>query len=112
MNRRKLKMNLPGFSAEASLKHATGRYFFPSMAGETDSGVMAAFRRQQTAGGCGACVELKWPNGTGTGACMQDCCDLLGNCKFEPCTCGGGIGGGGSSIFSTRAFNAGSFARF
>jgi hypothetical protein len=102
-------MNLPGFNAEASLKDAAGRY--QSLAGETGSGVFAAFRARQTLGGCGACSELKWPNGTGTGACMRDCCDLLGNCKFEACTCGGGAGGGTTSTFATRAFSGGTFAR-
>jgi hypothetical protein len=103
-------MNLPGFNAEASLKDATGRYLVQSTPGETGSGVFAAFRRQQTLGGCGPCSELKWPNGTGTGACMQDCCDLLGNCEFKACTCGGGS----SSAFATRfggGFGGSSFAR-
>jgi len=102
-------MNLPGFNAEASLKDAAGHYFAQSPDGEIGSGVFAAFRAKQTAGGCGACTELKWPNGTGTGACMRDCCDLLGNCKFEACSCGGG-----SSSVLTRfggAFGGSSFAR-
>jgi hypothetical protein len=103
-------MKLPGFTADASLKHATGEHRFQGLSSDFQpigSGVMAAFRRQ-TIGGCGPCSELKWPNGTGTGACMQDCCDLLGNCKFQACTCGGGS----SSAFATRSFSRGSFARF
>jgi hypothetical protein len=95
-------MKLPGFSAEASLNRAMGDYRFHTASGEMRSsggGVIATFRRQAIAG-CGPCMELKWPNGTGTGACMQDCCDLLGNCKIQACTCGG----------SGVAFSGGSFA--
>jgi hypothetical protein len=54
---------------------------------------------------CGACTELKWPNGTGTGTCVQDCCRRVPKrvngqttwqtiCQFESCSCGfGGFGG-------------------
>ncbi len=94
-------MKLPGFSAEASLSRAMGDYRFHTALGESPSSggrVIAAFRRQAIAG-CGPCSELKWPNGTGTGACMQDCCDLSGNCKFQACTCGG----------SSVAFGGGNF---
>lgn len=103
-------MKLPGFSAEAALNRMmTGYRLNFSGAAAAGGGVMAAFKRQQTLGGCGPCSELKWPNGTGTGACMQNCCDLLGNCKFEACACGGG---GSSSGLATRSFSGGSFARF
>jgi hypothetical protein len=44
---------------------------------------------------CGACSELKWPNGTGTGACVKDCCTTVNTghgpetrCSFESCSCG------------------------
>lgn len=97
-------MKLPGFNAEASLG-ATANYFAQSSAGET-RGAVAAFRRR--AAGCGACTELKWPNGTGTGVCRQDCCDDRGNCSFQSCSCGGGA----SSALSTRVFSGHSFARF
>ncbi len=43
---------------------------------------------------CGSCSELKWPNGTGTGACVQDCCQTVHTpngyettCRFESCSC-------------------------
>jgi len=39
---------------------------------------------------------------TGTGACVQDCCDLLGHCKIKACPCGGS----GGSI--ARSFGVGS----
>lgn len=97
-------MKLPGFSAEASLGRTTEVYAFGTSTTEMRSpvtGVIAAFRRQAIAG-CGPCKELKWPNGTGTGACVQDCCDLSGNCKIEACTCGG-------SGSVTRSFGVGSF---
>ncbi|HEV8588820.1 MAG TPA: hypothetical protein VGQ72_08085 [Pyrinomonadaceae bacterium] len=95
-------MKLPGFSAEASLNRTIEGYVFRTSTAEMrrpGPGVIAAFKRQAIAG-CGPCMELKWPNGTGTGACMQDCCDLSGNCKFQACTCGG----------SSVAFGGGNFA--
>jgi hypothetical protein len=95
-------MKMPGFSAEAALGRTVAGYRLtpgaPMRSG--GAGVMPTFRRQ-TIGGCGPCSELKWPNGTGTGACVQDCCDLLGNCKIQACTCGGGAafsGGGGLAL--------------
>ena len=43
---------------------------------------------------CGSCTELKWPNGTGTGACVMDCCEQVPKghgwetiCHFESCSC-------------------------
>ena len=99
-------MNLPGFTAEASLKTSATAIAFSSAArseNESFSGLITPSLRRQAIGGCGACTELKWPNGTGTGACVQDCCDLLGNCKFQPCTCGAGLG----SV--VRSFGVGSF---
>jgi hypothetical protein len=98
-------MKLPGFSAEASLGRTTEVYAFSTSTAEMRSpgpSVIAAFRRQAISG-CGPCTELKWPNGSGTGACVQDCCDLLGNCKIQACTCGGSGGG------FTRSFSVGSF---
>lgn len=101
-------MKLPGFNADASLNRALGEYRIQGSGGElqpASSGVIAA---RQAVAGCGACTELKWPNGTGTGVCRQDCCDDRGNCSFQSCPCGGG---GARSIFSTRSFTRGSFAR-
>ena len=101
-------MNLPGFTAEASLRTSATAIDFSSVARSEHQSfsdrVIPSFRRQAI-GGCGACTELKWPNGTGTGACVQDCCDLLGKCTIQACTCGGG--GGLSSI--VRSFGLGSF---
>ena len=95
-------MKLPGFNAEAALSRSTSGFRLNSDEGRHPSGVIAS-RMAQAVAGCGACTELKWPNGTGTGACVQDCCDLLGNCKIQACTCGGS----GSGF--TRSFGIGSF---
>jgi hypothetical protein len=82
-------MKLPGFSAEASLSRAMGDYRFHTASGKLPSsggGVIASFRQGMTAG-CGPCMELKWPNGSGTGACVKYCCDASGNCEMKECTC-------------------------
>ena len=100
-------MNLPGFTAEASLGTSATAVAFSSAArsgNESISGRVIPSLRTQMIGRCGACTELKWPNGTGTGACVQDCCDLSGKCTIQACTCGGG---GLSSI--VRSFGIGSF---
>src|SRR4030095_6919001 len=82
-------MKLPGFSAEAALYQTIGAYR-ESSGRDMRSGrsVIASLKSMAVRAGCGAGTELKWPNGTGTGACVQDCCDLLGNCKIQACTCG------------------------
>src|SRR2546426_11924197 len=88
-------MKLPGYNAEASLNRKLEPHALRTSTAETRSpgrGVIAALKTQAIAG-CGPCKELKWPNGTGTGACVQDCCDLLGNCKIQPCPCGGSLSG-------------------
>jgi hypothetical protein len=47
---------------------------------------------------CGSCFELRWPNGTGTGSCVQDCCtsaprpvdgrmEWETECEIESCDC-------------------------
>jgi hypothetical protein len=97
-------MKLPQFTAEAALTRTmTGYRNTAAGAMRSDGvGVIASLKGMMKAG-CGACSELKWPNGTGTGACVQDCCDLSGNCKFQACPCGGS----GTSV--TRSFGAGSF---
>lgn len=95
-------MKLPGFNGEASLGRPMKDYPFHLSKDKSGGSVFPAFRRQSIAG-CGACTELKWPNGTGTGACVQDCCDLLGNCKIQACPCGGSVSG------FTRSFGVGSF---
>jgi hypothetical protein len=99
-------MKMPGFSAEAALSRTTTGYRLTSGATMRSGGggVIASRKSMAVKAGCGACSELKWPNGTGTGACMQNCCDLLGNCKFQACPCGGGsgvaFGGGGVALRS------------
>jgi hypothetical protein len=101
-------MKIPGFTAETSLRTSRNDYRRSSNSrGERslNGGVIASLQRVTTTG-CGACVELKWPNGTGTGACMQNCCDALGKCEFKACSCGGGAAGGGGIA---RSFNTGSF---
>lgn len=99
-------MSVPGFTAEASLLDArNGRPYRTSHArGGTRSrdGLVTPSLQQRAVGsGCGGCTELKWPNGTGTGACVQDCCDVLGNCKITACPCSGS-GSGGSFARSFR----------
>ena len=97
-------MKLPKFTAEAALERTmTGYRNTAAGAMRSDGGGVIASRQSMVKAGCGACTELKWPNGTGTGACVQDCCDLSGNCKFQACPCGGS----GSGV--TRSFGGGSF---
>ena len=97
-------MRLPGFSAEAALGETTSGYRLTSGARTRSAGgSVIASRKGIVKAGCGPCMELKWPNGAGTGACVQDCCDLLGNCKIQACTCGGsGVAFGGG--FALRRF--------
>jgi hypothetical protein len=102
-------MNLPGFTAESALSRTNGGYRLNTDAGMNASGVIATRQSLAVKAGCGACTELKWPNGTGTGACVQDCCDLSGNCKIQACPCGGGGSGAGFGSVFTRSFGAGSF---
>ena len=97
-------MNLPGFNAESALSRTNESYLLNSDPGRNAGGVIASRQSKAVKAGCGSCTELKWPNGTGTGACVQDCCDLSGKCEIQACPCGGG--GSGSSI--TRSFNFGS----
>jgi hypothetical protein len=84
-------MNLPGFNAEASLGPTVRIYRRHTRALIT---AVRPRRRGITASlavssGCGPCTELKWPNGTGTGACVEDCCDVLGRCEIKSCPCSG-----------------------
>ena len=102
-------MKLPGFDAETSLKTNTTGYRYRTSAASVatqsiNGGVFPSLQRVSTTG-CGACTELRWPNGTGTGACVQDCCDLLGHCEIKACTCGSGSGFSSAA----RSFSAGSF---
>ncbi|HWT00266.1 MAG TPA: hypothetical protein VN256_08460 [Pyrinomonadaceae bacterium] len=83
-------MNLPGFNAEAALgTHATAfrrQTSVESVGTQSfDNRVVPSFNQRPTSG-CGPCMELKWPNGTGTGACVKYCCNALG-CEMVSCTC-------------------------
>lgn len=103
-------MKLPGFTAETSLGTNRTAYSQSASIAEIRSfngRVIASLQRVSTTG-CGPCVELKWPNGTGTGACMQDCCDLSGHCEFKACPCGGS----GSGLFARSLTFGSGLARF
>ena len=97
-------MNTPGFTAEASLHKAVINYHHKAVwaSSTNDPTIIAQRIKLPTSPGCGACTPLTWPNGTPTGACMRDCCDVLGRCSFEACSCGGGglFGGGWGGVFS------------
>lgn len=83
-------MNLPGFTAEASLgpNAAEQRQYRSALTGKTHASNARVIPslKQGTTSGCGPCMELKWPNGTGTGACVKYCCNALG-CEQVSCTC-------------------------
>lgn len=92
-------MNMPGFTAEASLRPnaATHHQYRSGLIAENQSvsgGVTPSIRNVPSHSICGECTELKWPNGTGTGACSQSCCDLRLNCKTKSCSCPSGTTGG------------------
>jgi hypothetical protein len=99
-------MNLPGFTAEKSLDRIISNHRTKSVHGSLPApgGVvpqLSGWIRVPGGPGCGACTPLTWPDGTPTGACAQECCDVLGRCSIEPCSCGGGglfIGGWGRAI--------------
>ena len=79
-------MNLPGFSADASLRPAAGRY--RQHVQLFSAGVTPSMQnRGNTTGSCGTCTPVRWPNGTKTGSCVQECCDANGNCTSKSCTC-------------------------
>lgn len=88
-------MNIPGFTAEASLNRA-GYYLGTMTAGET--GVLASAFGEETKN-CGPCMELKWPNGTGTGACVKYCFDGQGRSEMVDCACPPKRKGGGGLIY-------------
>jgi len=88
-------MNLPGFDAEASLGRTRDTYGSPK--GRLTNGEYAnraSVVPSLPISGCGACTELRWPTGGGTGACVRDCCDVLGRCQIETCPCSGSDLGG------------------
>jgi hypothetical protein len=82
---------VPRFTADASIYLAVGRYRTAraDSSGTTTGAVIPALGKS-----CGGCSELKWPNGTGTGACVRDCCSDIPSkdgwqqrCQFEACAC-------------------------
>jgi hypothetical protein len=95
-------MGIPGFTAEASLLGPRAGYQQASV--PADGGGNSVVPQLTS---CGTCTELKWPNGTGTGACARACCRTtpspgggrpITTCTTETCSCGprfdfGGLGG-------------------
>ena len=80
-------MNLPGFTAEASLSHAIGEYYSPALTNLFGGGVFASADEVETFN-CGPCSEV----GTIPGlpkTCMKWCCDAVShqNCQWKTCTC-------------------------
>ena len=79
-------MNLPGFTAEASLGNAMADYSSSSVA-LFGRGVVASSFEAETFN-CGPCSELRarWK---GSGACTKCCCDSVSgqNCQFQSCKC-------------------------
>jgi hypothetical protein len=93
--------SMPGFTADESLRRSTHLYAAHgnrSMEGSS-RGISPSRIRLPPDTGCGPCTELTWPNGRGTGACQQECCDVLGNCKLQACPCPGPLPGGGFFFF-------------
>ena len=83
-------MNLPGFSAEASLSRTiNGYYFQPSAGGRSTGRGVVASRDDMETFNCGPCSELRGPDGKGSGVCTKWCCDAVSgqNCQFKSCTC-------------------------
>jgi hypothetical protein len=89
--------NLPGFTAEMSLRRISSYCRTKSVHGSLPApGVIVPQLRVSAAPGCGECTPLRWPDGTPTGACARACCDVLGRCSTETCPCGsGGLFSGG-----------------
>ena len=93
-------MRIPGFAAEISLYRSRTKY---STIGSHGSLFQAgAIVPQLPPGpGCGDCVAYTWPDGRPTGVCHQSCCDFLGRCTDNICSCGGGgaVGVGSIGVF-------------
>ena len=98
-------MSMPGFTARNSLGRTMTGYRVNSIHGlERPRGTVAP--QLPASGGCGDCTSLRWPDGRPTGACARACCDTLGRCWTETCSCGGGAvrGGGLFGIGSSQVF--------
>jgi len=91
-------VNMPGFTAEASL-HNVAVYSrnkqFPINIRDS-SEIVPQLPLPPQLGSCGPCTPITWPNGTPTGACRQDCTDILGEPYSRACRCplGGGTSAG------------------
>jgi hypothetical protein len=92
-------VNMPGFTAEASLYRTMTNYRAKGVSGFLPR-AGAVVTQLPVRPGCGDCTSLTWPNGTPTGACAKACCDVLGRCWTETCPCGSGISGGWGGITS------------
>ncbi|HEX3231657.1 MAG TPA: hypothetical protein VHQ95_21945 [Pyrinomonadaceae bacterium] len=82
-------MNLPGFSAEASLSRTINEYYFqPSAAGQSAGGGVVASKDEMETFNCGPCLDVTVPGGIAR-TCMKYCCDAVSglNCQFKICTC-------------------------
>jgi hypothetical protein len=84
-------LNTPEFTADASLYKSIVHYQQKPANTAMTLGVQAALRIPGSPG-CGECTPLTWPNGTPTGACARECCDVLGRCTIEGCPCAGSGG--------------------
>jgi hypothetical protein len=79
-------MNLPGFSAAASLSRTiNGYYFQPSAAGRSAGGGVVASRDDRETFNCGPCSELPGPDGKEAEFVAKWCCDAVSgqNCQFK-----------------------------
>jgi hypothetical protein len=83
--------NLPGFTAESSLYGLSAHCRTTSVHDSFPaSRAVVPQLRVSAAPGCGECTPLRWPDGTPTGACARACCDVLGRCSTQTCSCGSG----------------------
>ena len=97
-------MNIPRFTAETSLYRTMANYRTRGIHGSLQgaASVMPQLIRLPLEPGCGECTPLQWPDGTPTGACARACCNVVGRCWTETCSCGGGglFGGGWGRVFA------------
>lgn len=80
-------MNMPGFTAETSLYKAMINYRTKGVSGSLPGAVLPQLTKLPPVPGCGVWTPLRWPNGTPTGTCARDCCDVSGHCRIETSPC-------------------------
>lgn len=92
-------MHMPGFAAELSLYRSKTNYLTIGSYGSL-LGAGAIAPQLPPSPGCGECAPYTWPDGRSTGVCHQSCCDFLGRCTDNICSCGGGgaIGVGSTGV--------------